>query len=73
MRLDATERHLEARIEALRRELACLVVALSKAGEQLENLAEDLRSRRHSDNVVTLDQRRRSKRRSEPDIVIDFL
>ena len=58
MSADVSDRDLEARIEALRRELAGLVVALSTAGRQLDDLTDELRSRRQGDKVVALDQRR---------------
>ena len=70
----ATAGHdLEARIEALRRELAGLIVTLSNAGQRLEDLADELRSRRQADKVVALDQRRRGKGGRDPDILVDFL
>jgi len=52
----ARDRNLEARIEALRRELAGLIVTLSNAGQRLEDLADELRSRRQADTVVALGQ-----------------
>jgi uncharacterized membrane protein len=67
------DRDLEARIEALRRELAALIVTLSNAGQRLEDLAEELRSRRQADKVVALDQRRRAKGGHHTDILVDFL
>ena len=67
------DRNVEARIEALRRELAGLIVTLSNAGQRLEDLADELRSRRQADKVVALDQQRRRKNRHHADILIDFL
>jgi hypothetical protein len=50
----ASESHdLEAQVKALRRELAALIVTLCNAGQRLEDLADELRSRRQTDNVVT--------------------
>jgi chromosome segregation ATPase len=72
MSLDAAERDLEARLEALRRELARLVAAIADAGQQLEDLADELRSRRQADKVVALDHRRRRPRSSDSDILVDF-
>jgi len=66
-------RDLEARIEALRRELAALVVTLSNAGQQLEDLADELRSRRQEDKVVTLDRRRRGRGGHDQDMLVDFM
>jgi hypothetical protein len=66
------DRDLAARVEALRRELAALVVALSNAGQRIEDLADELHSRRQADNVVQLDRRRRGNGR-DPDILVDFL
>ncbi len=65
----SADRDLEARIEALRRELAGLVVTLCDAGRQLDDLTDELRSRRQADKVVALDLRRR---RNDPDILADF-
>jgi hypothetical protein len=67
------DRNLEARIEALRRELAGLIVTLSNAGQRLEHLADELRSRRQADKVVALDRRRHGKGSHDPDILVDFL
>ena len=67
------DRDLEARIEALRRELAGLIVTLSNAGQRLEHLAEELGSRRQADKVVALDRRRHGKSGHDPDILVDFL
>ena len=66
-------RDLEARVEALRRELATLVVALCNLGQRLEDVADELRSRRQADNVVALDRRRRGKGRDDSDILVSFL
>jgi hypothetical protein len=49
---------LEARVEALRRELTALIVTLCNTGQRLEELADELRSRRQMDKVVALDRRR---------------
>jgi hypothetical protein len=65
----SADRDLEARIEALRRELAELVVTLCNAGRRLDDLTDELRSRRQADKVVALDLRRR---RNDPDILADF-
>jgi hypothetical protein len=65
----SADRDLEARIEALRRELAGLVVTLCNAGRRLDDLTDELRSRRQADKVVALDLRRR---RNDPDILADF-
>ena len=72
MRVATGDRDLEARIEALRRELAGLIVTLSNAGQRLEDLADELRSRRQADKVVALDRRRR-KGDPYPDILVNFL
>jgi hypothetical protein len=42
------DRDLEARLEALRRELAALIVTLSNVGRRIEDLADELRSRRQA-------------------------
>ena len=47
--------------------LAGLIVTLSNAGQRLEDLADELRSRRQADKVVALDRRRRGKDRDDPD------
>jgi hypothetical protein len=52
---------LEAQVEALRRELAEAIVMLSNAGRRLEDLADELRSRRHADKMVAFNRRRRGK------------
>jgi hypothetical protein len=70
----ASESHdLEAQVEALRRELAELAATLCSAGQQLEDLADELRSRHQTGNVVTLDRRPRGKGGHNPDIRVDFL
>jgi uncharacterized membrane protein len=69
----STDCHLEAEVEALRRELAEVIAMLSNAGRRLEDLAEKLRSRHHADKVVALDRRRRDKDGHDPDILADFL
>jgi hypothetical protein len=70
----APESHdLEALVDALRRELAALVVALCNAGQRLEDLADELRSHRQPDNVVILDLRRHGKGGQDPDILVGFL
>ena len=69
MKADVSDRDLAARIEALRRELAGLVVTLCDAGRQLDDLADELRSRRQEDKIVALDLRRRH---NDPDILADF-
>jgi hypothetical protein len=70
----ASESHdLEALVGALRRELAALVVTLCNAGQRLEDLADELRSRRQTGNVVILDRRRHGKGGHGPDILVDFL
>jgi hypothetical protein len=68
MRRASADHDLEARIEALRRELAALIVTLCNTGQRLENLADELRSRRQMDKVVALDRRRQGH-----DILVDFL
>jgi cell division septum initiation protein DivIVA len=73
MSADATERDLQARVEALRRELAGLTTRLSKAAQRLVDLEDELRSRRHAANVVTLDRRRRGKGGHYGDILADFV
>ena len=67
------DRDLEARIEALRRELAALVVTLCNLGQRLEDVADELHSQRRGDNVVALDRRRRGKGGHHTDILVDFL
>jgi hypothetical protein len=61
------------RVEALRQEIAALVVTLSGLGHRLEDVADELRSTRQADNVVALDRRRRGKGRDDSDILTDFL
>jgi hypothetical protein len=67
------DRDLEARVEALRRELAALIVTLCGLGQRLEDVADELRSRRRADNVVALDRRRRGKSCDDSDILVSFL
>jgi hypothetical protein len=69
----AADRSLEKRIEALRHELAGLVVTLSKASRQLDDLEDELRSRRQADKVITLAGRRPRKSAADPDILFEFL
>jgi hypothetical protein len=69
----ASNHDLEAQIDALRRELAAVIVTLSNLGQRLENLVDELQSRRQADKVVALNQRRRNKGRDDPDILVDFL
>jgi hypothetical protein len=42
-------RNLEAQVEALRRELAEVIVTLSNASRRIEDLADELRLHRHAD------------------------
>ena len=58
------DRDLEARLEAVRRELAALIVTLSNVGRRIEDLADELRSRGQAGNVVALDRRQRGKSRN---------
>jgi hypothetical protein len=67
------DRDLEVRVEALRRELAALVVTLCNLAQRLEDLADELRSRLQANKVVALDRRRRGKGHDERDILVDFL
>jgi hypothetical protein len=67
------DRDLEVRIEALRQEVAGLMVELRNTTQRLEDVAEELGSRRQTDNVVALDQAPRRKRGRDPDLLIDFL
>jgi hypothetical protein len=64
-------RNLEAQVEALRRELAEVIVTLSNASRRIEGLADELRLHRHADKVVTLDRPWPSK--GGHDILNDFL
>jgi hypothetical protein len=73
MRRASAGHDLEARVEALRRELAALIVTLCNTGQRLEDLADELRSRRQMDNVVALHRRRHGKGGHGPDILVDFL
>jgi uncharacterized membrane protein len=70
---DTADCDLEERIEALRRELAALVIALSKASQELADLAEELHSRRHANKVVALERRPRRECSRRRDILGDFL
>jgi len=67
------ERDLDARLEALGQELMGLIVTLSKVGQRLDDLTDELRSRRHVDNVIALDLPPRRRNRHEPDLLLDFL
>jgi hypothetical protein len=73
MTADAADRDLEARVEALRRELAAVIATLSNAGRRLEDLAGELHSRRQAQKVVALDRRRRGKGGHGQDILGGFL
>ena len=72
MSATSADRDLEARIEAMRRELAGLVVTLHNAGQRLDDLTDELRSRRQADRVVTLVWPRRGRSGHDPDILVDF-
>jgi hypothetical protein len=72
-RADATNCDLEERIEALRRELAGLMVTLSNAGQELADIAEELYSRRQANKVVALNRCQRRERSRHWDILGDFL
>jgi hypothetical protein len=50
-----------------------LVVTLCNLGQRLEDVADELCSRRQADKVVALDRRRRGRGRDDPDILVDFL
>ena len=73
MRAGSGERDLEARVEALCQELTGLMVTLSKLGQRLEHLTDELRSRRQVDNVVALDPPPRRRARHDRDLLLDFL
>lgn len=73
MRAVSGERDLEARVEALRQELVELMVTLSKVGQRLEDLTDELRSRRQLDNVVAFDLPPRRRSRHDPDLLLEFL
>ena len=75
MRKDAddADRGLETRIEALRQELARLVVDLSTTHQRLEEVAEEIRASRQTGKVVVLDRGSHHQRRRNPDIPTDFL
>jgi hypothetical protein len=65
--------NLEAQVEALRRQLAEVIVTLGNASRRLEDLADELRLRRHADKVVMLDRHRPGKGGHDLDILNDFL
>jgi hypothetical protein len=65
--------NLEAQVEALRRQLAEVIVALGNASWRLEGPADELRLRLHADKVVTLDRHRPGKVGHDLDILHDFL
>jgi len=67
------ERDLDARLEALRQELVGLMINLSQLSQQLEDLTDELRSRRQVDNVVAFDLPPRRRSRHVPDLLLDFL
>jgi hypothetical protein len=67
------ERDLDARLEALRQELVGLLVTLSRVGQRLDDLTDELRSRRHVDNVIAFDLPPRRRSRHDPDLLLDFL
>jgi len=73
MRAVSGGRDLEARVEVLRQELVGLMVTLSKVGQRLEDLTDELRSRRQMDNVVAFDLPPRRRSRQVPDLLLDFL
>ena len=68
--MDSVDCDLKERIEALRRELAGLVVALCKASRQLDDLADEIRSHRQTSKVVPIHQCRRDTS-PDPDILDD--
>jgi hypothetical protein len=65
--------NLEAQVEALRRQLAEVIVTLGNASRRLEGLADELRLRLHADKVLTLDGHRPGKGGPDLDILHDFL
>ena len=67
------EHDLAARLEALRQELMGLIVTLNKVGQRLDDLTDELRSRRHVDNVIAFDLPPRRRSRHDPDLLLDFL
>ena len=73
MRAVSGERDLDARLEALRLELVGLMSNLSQLGQRLEDLTDELRSRRQVDNVVAFDLPPRRRRRHSPDLLLEFL
>ena len=73
MRAVSGERDIDGRAEALRQELVELIVTLSKVGELLEELADELRSRRQLDNVIAFDLPPSRRSRHVADLLLDFL
>ena len=73
MRAVSGERDLEVRLEALRQELVVLITTLNQLGQRLEDLTDELRSRREVDNVVAFDLPPRRRSRHDPDLLFDFL
>ena len=73
MRAVSGERDLEVRLEALRQELVVLITTLNQLGQRLEDLTDELRSRRQVDNVVAFDLPPRRRSRHDPDLLFDFL
>jgi len=73
MRAVSGECDLEARVEALRQELVELMVTLSKVALRLENVTDEVRSRRQMDNVVAFDLPPRRRSRHDPDLLLEFL
>lgn len=67
------ERDVEARVEAIRRELPAHVVTLCNLGQRLEDRADELRSRLQANKVIALDRRWRGKGHEDRDILVDFL
>jgi len=73
LRAVSGERDLEVRLEALRQELVVLITTLNQLGQRLEDLTDELRSRRQVDNVVAFDLPPRRRSRHDPDLLFDFL
>jgi hypothetical protein len=73
LRAVSGERDLEARLEALRQELVGLITRLNQLGQRLEDLTDELCSRRQVDNVVAFDLPPRRRSRHDPDLLFDFL
>jgi hypothetical protein len=73
LRAVSGERDLEVRLEALRQELVVLITTLNQLGQRLEDLTDELRSRREVDNVVAFDLPPRRRSRHDPDLLFDFL